>query len=184
MTQSLPAPDDVISFWFEETSPEKHFKAEPALDAEIGRRFGPSIEAALEGWIDDWAATADGALALILILDQFTRNTARGTPAAFAGDKKALAICKAALAQGFDKSLPPYRALFLIMPLMHSENLADQERCVELVEPLDIEKAFDAAVRHREIVARFGRFPHRNAVLGRETTAAEAEFLKEPNSSF
>ena len=184
MTRSSQPPEDVLSFWFEETSPEKHFKADLTLDAEIGRRFKPSIEAALAGRIDDWAATADGALALILVLDQFTRNTARGTPAAFAGDKKALAICKASLSQGFDRDMPPYRALFLIMPLMHSENLADQERCVELIEPLGIEVAFDAAVRHREIIARFGRFPHRNAVLRRETTAEEAAFLKEPNSSF
>lgn len=184
MTQSLPAPDDVLSFWFEATPLEKHFKVDPALDAEIGRRFRPLIETALAGRIDDWAATADGALASILVLDQFTRNTARGTPAAYGGDRKALTICKTALSQGFDQSLTPYRALFLIMPLMHSENLADQERCVELIEPLDLKEAFDAAVRHREIVARFGRFPHRNAVLGRKTTAEEAAFLKEPNSSF
>ncbi len=184
MADALPIPENVLSFWFEGTPSEKHFKVDPTLDAEIGRRFRPLIETAMAGRIDDWAATADGALALILVLDQFTRNTARGTPAAFAGDKRALAICKTSLSQGFDKSLTPYRALFLIMPLMHSENLGDQERCVELIEPLDLKEAFDAAVRHREIVARFGRFPHRNAVLGRPTTAEEAAYLKEPNSSF
>ena len=184
MTDSPPTLDDVLSFWFEETPQEKHFKADPAFDAAVRRRFAPLLEAALAGRVDDWAATADGALALTLVLDQFTRNTARGTPAAYAGDKQALAICKASLAQGFDQDMPPYRALFLIMPLMHSESLADQERCVELIEPLDLKEAFDAALRHREIVARFGRFPHRNAVLGRETTEAEAEFLQEPNSSF
>lgn len=184
MTDPIATPEDVLAFWFEETPAENYFRADPAFDAEIGRRFRPLVEAALAGRIDDWAATADGALALILVLDQFTRNTARGTPAAYGGDRKALAVCKTSLSQGFDKDMPPYWALFLIMPLMHSENLADQERCVELVESLDIEESTAAAVRHREIVARFGRFPHRNAALGRTTTAEEAAFLKNPNSSF
>lgn len=184
MNRDVPAPEDVLRFWFEATPHDRHFVADPAFDAEIRARFGALVDDALAGRVDGWAETANGALALVIVLDQFTRNLGRGTPAAFAGDAKALAVCHAALARGFERALPPFKAHFLVMPLMHSEELADQDRCVGLMAGLGLENPYAFALRHREIIARFGRFPHRNRTLGRTTTAEEARFLQEPNSSF
>ncbi|MCY1012744.1 DUF924 domain-containing protein [Nannocystis pusilla] len=124
-------------------------------------------------------------MALVILLDQFPRNMFRGTPEAFASDAKAREVANAALDAGHEHALTQEERLFLYLPLEHSEELADQERCVELMRALDETPMWlDYAVRHRDVIARFGRFPHRNAVLGRESTAEECEFLMQPGSSF
>ena len=178
-------PGAVIGFWFGEVPPEAWFRKDPGFDALCDRRFGQAMRAAIAGRHDPWAETADGSLALVILLDQMPRNILRDTPGAFASDPAALAVARRALDRGFDLDLPVARRLFLYLPFQHSESLADQERCVMLCsERLDDPKKLDYACRHRDIIARFGRFPHRNAILGRTSTAAEEAFLGEPGSSF
>lgn len=188
----------VLDFWFLPAGDPAHnrfrrdwFRQSDAFDAAVGERFGALVDAALAGGLREWEATADGGLALILLLDQFTRNLFRGTARAFAGDAAALAAAQNLVASGRDKNLPPIRRWFVFMPFEHSESLLDQERSVALFAGLRREAqdaafdaAYDYAVRHRDIVERFGRFPHRNAPLGRASTPEEIEFLKQPGSSF
>ncbi|MBI4184994.1 MAG: DUF924 domain-containing protein [Proteobacteria bacterium] len=181
----------VLTFWFgPRAGPgfgEKRaawFKAGLAFDREIAKRFAAEAEAAAAGRLHHLAATAEGALALVILLDQFPRNIHRGTPRAFAADRHAREVAAAALARGFDRELAPTQRLFLYLPFEHGEELADQERAVALVAALGDAEALDYAIRHRDIIARFGRFPHRNAILGRASTAKEAAFLKQPGSSF
>jgi uncharacterized protein (DUF924 family) len=139
----------------------------------------------MAGELDAWAAGARGALALVILLDQVPRNLSRGDPRAFAGDAKALAVTKDALGRGLDRELSQAERMFLHLPLEHCEDLRDQELCVELMGRLDENPKWrDYALRHRDIIKRFGRFPHRNAALGRESTAEEEAFLQEPGSSF
>lgn len=176
--------DQVYSFWFEETSEKQWFEKDPEFDGQIRARFGSLVEAASRGELEDWLETPRGSLAYILLLDQFTRNINRGSEKAFAADAKARAAAQNALAKGFDQNLPGREKPFLYLPLEHSENLADQDRSVSLFEALGNDQLTDYALRHREIIARFGRFPHRNDALGRESTEAEQEFLKQPGSSF
>lgn len=176
----------VLSFWFGDGPVEKRevwFRRDADFDAAIAARFSDVYAAAAAGDLDAMAETPRGCLALIVILDQFPRNLFRDDPRAFATDPKALALARAALARGFDASLETLERQFLCMPFQHSEDLQDQRRSVELFAGLGRE-THDFALRHLEIVERFGRFPHRNAVLGRDTTAEEEAFLKEPNSSF
>lgn len=177
-------PDEVLRFWFEETPPERRFAADPDFDAEIARRFGEAVEAAGRGALDDWQRTAGGALALVLLLDQFPRNIHRGTPRAFAFDAKAREVADRAVATGLDRLVPRGRRMFFYLPFEHGENLADQVRAVHLMAGLGDERALDWALRHWRIVARFGRFPHRNAVLGRASTSEEERFLAQPGSGF
>ena len=178
--------NDILSFWF---GPEPHrkrevwFQRDGAFDAEIARRFGAVYDAAVAGELDGMAGSPGGCLALILVLDQFPRNLFRDDPRAFAGDEKARALSRRAVANGFDGALSDLQRQFLYMPFQHSEDLDDQRRSVALFAPMDAESR-RYAQRHLEIIERFGRFPHRNAALGRETTAAEAAFLQEPDSSF
>lgn len=181
----------VLGFWFGDlppgTDPEPRdvwFKPTPDFDREITERFLGDTERAAAGELDDLMGSAEGCLALVILLDQFPRNMFRGTARAFAADDKALTIARHALDKGFDTSLPPVACLFLYLPFEHSEDLADQERSVALFEALKNDYWLDYAVRHRDIVARFGRFPHRNAILGRASTAEEEAFLKQPGSSF
>ena len=174
----------VIAFWFAPGLDERWFVADPAFDAEIRERFQPLVERAAAGDCDDWIGSPRGALALCLLLDQFPRNIWRGSPLAYACDAKAREVSRAVIAAGLDRQLPAQQRPFLYLPFEHSEDLADQERCVDLMRDLDDEELLDYARRHRDIVARFGRFPHRNAVLGRESTAEEVEFLQQPGSSF
>jgi len=185
----------VLDFWF---LPPDHpsygefrrawFATDAAFDDEIRRRFSSDVDAAASGKFDDWARHARGALALIVLLDQFPRNLLRGTPRAFAGDVKAREIADRAVRAGFDQALLAVQRVFVYLPFEHSETLADQDRCVALFEALPPAtwraEAIEAGRRHREIIARFGRFPHRNAILGRLPTPEEAAFLKEPRSSF
>jgi uncharacterized protein (DUF924 family) len=165
-----------------------------ALDVLIRQRFATYTESALAGNLDGWALTPDGCLSLILLCDQFPRNMYRDTPAAFASDAKALALSKAGLASGHDKNLRAIQRVFFYLPFEHSESVADQDCAVTLFEQLAIEASaahqtmFDNflnfAHRHREVIRRFQRFPHRNKILGRLSTAEEVEFLSQPGSSF
>lgn len=167
------------SFWFTKNS---------EFDKELGDRFLLDYEQAARGELDYMQDSPQGCLALILLLDQFGRNMFRGTPKSFATDAKALSIAKNAVERECDRVLLPVQRWFIYLPFEHSENLADQERCVELFSTLSDDPAsastIDYALRHKAVIERFGRFPHRNKILGRETTPAEAEFLTQPGSSF
>lgn len=185
----------LIDFWFgPPRSPSRFqqreiwFKVDPAFDAQCRAQFGALRERAATGDCADWALEAEPCLALILLLDQFPRNLFRGTAQAFATDASAQQAARAALGRGFDRSLPACWRQFIYLPFEHSEDLADQELSVRLAAGLARDPAFaralDYAQRHQAIVARFGRFPHRNAALGRTSTPEEEAFLKEPNSSF
>ncbi len=174
----------VLRFWFEESTPQQWFERDDGYDRLIRERFGALHAAACRGERDDWAETAEGALALVLVLDQFSRNLFRDDPRAFDQDAKALSLAKAAIAKGYDKAVPEERQVFFYVPFEHSEDLADQEACIPCFAALENDQYLGYAIAHRDIIARFGRFPHRNAVLGRESTADEIEFLKTPGSSF
>lgn len=181
----------VLDFWFGDGDAprEEWFRKDPAFDQRVAARFGPLVERALAGELAGWQASPDTALALILLLDQFTRNIFRGSPRSFAGDAPALAAARALVASGGDQALPPLHRAFAYMPFEHAEDLAAQDEAVRLFTPLAAQAPYlaemlDYAHRHRAIVARFGRFPHRNAVLGRVSTAQEAEFLTQPGSGF
>lgn len=179
-----PEAKAVLDFWFEELTVEQHFRKDDAVDSAIRRRFGALVErlgqAAPQAWLDDPRAV----LAAVIVLDQFPRNIHRGDPRAFAHDAEALALTKLALERGHDRGLSQKERQFLYMPLMHSEALEDQRRCVALFETLGDADALDFARRHLAIIERFGRFPHRNAALGRASSAEEAAFLQEPGSGF
>jgi uncharacterized protein (DUF924 family) len=181
----------ILSFWFGAGWPSGEalprriwFEPTPAFDADIARSFGNEVERAAAGEFAELTGSAEGCLTLAILLDQFPRNLFRGTAKAFAADTRARTVARHALERGFDLTLPPVMRLFLYLPFEHSEELADQQRSVALFETLGDAGWLDYAVRHRDIIARFGRFPHRNAALGRTTTAEEAAFLKTPNSSF
>lgn len=174
----------VLRFWFDESTPEQWFEKSDDFDRVIESRFGALHAAACRGDCDDWAETADGVLALILVLDQFSRNLFRDDPRAFAQDAKALLLAKGAIAKGFDMAVSEDRRVFFYVPFEHSEDLADQEASLPYFEALTNKEYLRYAVAHRDIIARFGRFPHRNAVLGRESSPEESEFLKTPGSSF
>ena len=163
---------------------EEWFKPDAAFDAAIRGGFLADHEAAAAGVLDGLMESADGCLALVLLLDQFPRNMFRGQARAFATDATALTIARHAVERRWDEARDPVERMFLYMPFEHSEDLAAQERSVALFARLGDEKLDDYAVRHRDIVARFGRFPHRNATLGRRSTAEETAFLAEPGSSF
>jgi uncharacterized protein (DUF924 family) len=180
----------VLDFWFgapdsrERGQPRKLWfqKSEP-FDAEVRRRFLSIWERAARGELLRWQATPLASLALIVVLDQFPRNMFRGTARSFASDFLALAAARETIARGFDRLLPPVERSFAYLPFAHAEDLAAQRRSLALFRELDPEDMRNA-MRHYEIIARFGRFPHRNAALGRESTAEEAEFLEQPGSSF
>lgn len=195
---------EVLEFWFGEADPPadvgddvfaRFWKKDTAFDQLIAQRFGELHARACRGELDHWAETPRGRLALVIVLDQFSRNLFRGDPRAFAQDESALKHALAGIDGGELSRLTPLQRYFLVMPLMHSEDLAIQRRCVELFERLAAETldaglakrfsgAADYARRHRDIVERFGRFPHRNAVLARASTPEEQAFLKQPGSSF
>jgi uncharacterized protein (DUF924 family) len=169
-------PGEVVSFWLAQ-SDKVWFTADPAFDAEVKGRFAGLVERARAGRLDDWAESSEGALALVILLDQMTRNIYRDSPEMFAADGQALAVAKQAIAQGFDEELPKHKRRWLYMPFMHSEGLADQEMSVELFTRSEISESIPFAVDHADIIRRFGRFPHRNVLLGRQTTPEEAAFL-------
>lgn len=176
----------VLGFWFGQGDDELWFKRSDAFDAAVREALAEDYERAAAGAYDAWAETAEGCLALILLLDQVPRNLFRDDLRAFATDARALAVARRAIAEGFDQRISSQsRRRFLYLPLEHSERLADQEDGCRLMGALDENPEWaEWAVKHREVIARFGRFPHRNAVLGRDSSAAEKEFLAEPGSSF
>lgn len=188
--------DDILGFWFGPPAEPAHlrprgswFERDEAFDAECTRRFREACEQAAAGELDSWRDEPRGTLALLLLLDQLPRNVFRGSPRAYATDERAREVARRALARGLDVPLPPVWRWFFYLPFMHSEDLQDQRRCVALTESLTWESpdsliTYESARRHHDIVARFGRFPHRNAALGRESTPEEVAFLQEPNSAF
>jgi uncharacterized protein (DUF924 family) len=185
---------DILQFWFGEPGSADYLRQRPLwftksdeTDRAIAERFGATVEAALLGQHDDWAATPRGALALVIALDQFTRNIFRGTPRAFAGDARALALSTRLVDTARDLALAPAERWFVYMPFEHSERLLDQYESVRLFERLaadGLEAPLDWARRHFDVIRQFGRFPHRNAILGRTSTPEEVEFLKQPGSGF
>lgn len=184
MTNSEPALT-ILDFWFKEIEPKKWYVKDVEFDNALANRFGTYVDRALAGQIDNWAATSDGCLALIILLDQFTRNIYRDTPKAFSGDEMALALSLKAHKAGWieqDDSLA-HRQFFL-MPMMHSEEISIQDASLPLFKSWTSENTYRYAVLHRDIIARFGHFPHRNVILGRPSTEEEIAFLKEPHSSF
>lgn len=178
MKRSPGAAADIVRFWFVESGPKKWFRGGPKFDAEIRARFSGHHAAAAAGLLEAWRVTPAGALALLLILDQFSRNMFRRDARAFATDAYSRMIAGGAIARRFDKVAPAERRAFFYLPFMHSEILADQQRSVALFTALmPASSNLRFAIEHAEIVERFGRFPHRNAVLGRSSTPAEIDFL-------
>ena len=177
---------DILAFWFEEVQPQQWFQTNPDFDSLIRDRFMPAYEKARDGILDDWRQDADGCLALCLLLDQFPRNMFRGTKQAFATDAKALVISKYALSKGFDQVLAPVKRRFLYLPFEHSENLNDQRKCVELFEKMtkDDPLGYEYALKHLKVIEQYGRFPHRNKILGRMNTPEEEEYLAQPGAGF
>ena len=192
----MTTPNDVIDFWFEtadapdfKESRKRWFEKNAALDEEVRQRFLSIYQRMVHEEPESWMQTADGALALIILFDQFPRNMFRDEPRAFATDARALDTARHAVKMGFDRALAtPHHRMFCYLPFEHSEDLSDQKRCLELMK--DIPGSMEEngyhhwALMHHDIIARFGRFPHRNAILGRESSEQERAFLKMPNSSF
>jgi uncharacterized protein (DUF924 family) len=173
---------EILRFWFEE-HPKDWFVKNPAFDADMRARFLALHEAAAAGQFAHWADDPGACLALVIVLDQFPRNMFRGEARAFATDAQARAAARVILERGWNRAMSQPQQLFAYLPFEHSESLADQVLCCELMKDFDAEQ-LRYAIRHREIIERFGRFPHRNAILGRESTPAELEFLKQPGSTF
>lgn len=174
---TLLSPAEIVAFWIE-AGPEKWFAKDPAFDAAFTELCLETHFAASRRELDAWAETPEGALALILLLDQLPRNAFRDTAHMFATDSLALMFAKAAIACGHDRQIGGDLRPFILMPLMHSESLADQDTLLALLDETETPDTFKFAAIHRDIIARFGRYPHRNACLGRETTAEEAIFLQ------
>jgi len=167
----------VIDFWFADDMRARWFNADEALDAQIRTRFESTWQAACAKQLDAWSETARGALALTIVLDQFPLNMYRGTARSFATEAEAIRISRDAVRRGLDRRMPGERQAFLYMPLMHSEELADQDECVRLFAAAGLSDNLRFARHHRELIRRFGRFPHRNAILGRVSTPEELEYL-------
>lgn len=197
------APEDVLWFWLGDVDgdgladtalTQRWWRKDPEFDQEIAAKFEPTWQAIMAGDREAWLDDPHSRLAYIIVLDQFSRNMFRGTPRAFEGDAKALGVAADGVKVGLDRALHGHERVFFYMPFMHSEELAVQERGIELFRALRdqsdglvreaVAGNVDYARRHRDVIARWGRFPHRNAVLGRESTPEEVEFLKGPNSSF
>lgn len=174
----VATPNDILGFWTSAGS-KQWYAAKAAFDEAIRLKFEPVHHAAARGEYDQWAETPEGALALLILLDQFPRNLYRKSGHAFATDPKARAIARAATEKGWHLQLEPELRQFMVLPFEHSEDIADQDLCLTLAEELDDPEMLKWAVIHRDIIVRFGRFPHRNAALGRTTTAEEQEFLDE-----
>ena len=187
---------DILEFWFGSPGSTEDgqsraiwFKKDPAFDEEVRRRFGAVHQAAAADQLEDyWSATSEGCLARVIVLDQFSRNMYRDTPQAFAFDAKALAAAGRAVDAGLDSRILPVQRMFLYLPFEHSEDLAQQRRSLALFDGLsafpEMAEPIAYARRHYEVIARFGRFPHRNRILGRASTPEEEEYLRQPGSGF
>ena len=197
MTVAIEA-SEILTFWFDD--PDRPgsefgqprqcwFRQDPEFDDQVRSRFLTTYAQARQGDCDTWMTTPTGALALVVLLDQLPRNMFRGSARSFEADAQALTVAKTAIAQGFDHQVSSVERQFFYLPLEHSENLANQDQAVALFEPLAaadprLRSTLDYAYRHREVITRFGRFPHRNEILGRVSTPAELEFLQQPGSRF
>lgn len=175
---------DILRFWFEECTPAQWWKVDAAFDAQIRERFLPTLQAAAAGELHAWRATPEGRLAEVIVLDQFSRNVWRGTPQAFAQDPMALALAQEAVLRELHAVLSPDQRAFLLLPFMHSESRAIHVWAEQLYRDFAPATNHDFELKHKVIIDRFGRYPHRNAILGRPSTAEEIEFLKQPGSSF
>lgn len=177
-------PGEVLTFWFEETRPEQWFKKDKDFDVTIRRRFLALHEVLATQPNEALFIDARTALAAVIVFDQMSRNMFRDTPRAFATDEVAFWVAQAAVAKGFDTGMTKDERSFLYLPFEHAEDPLAQERCVALMATLSDPELSKWALAHKAIIDRFGRFPHRNSILGRTSTAEEVEFLKQPNSSF
>ena len=193
--ETNPRAKDILNFWFGEPEnadygkPRKvWFTKDTKFDEEVRSRFSTDYENAAAGNLDSWKASPENCLALIILLDQFPRNMFRGEGRSFATDDKALSVARHAVELGFDKQMIPVKRWFIYLPYEHSENLEHQRQCVALFQQLtddpDSLSPIDYAIRHYRVIEKFGRFPHRNQILGRENTPEETEFLQQPGSSF
>jgi uncharacterized protein (DUF924 family) len=174
----------VLSFWFVEVKPESWWSGTQKFDALIRSRFSETLCRAAGGELSSWRGEPEGRLAEIIVLDQFSRNIHRGSPDAFANDPMALSLSQSAIAEGAHRALTVTRRNFLLMPWMHSESRFVHKTAEELFREFASKRSLDVELRHKAIVDRFGRYPHRNQILGRESTAEEVEFLQQPGSSF
>jgi uncharacterized protein (DUF924 family) len=169
-------PGDIVAFWTT-AGEERWFTRDAAFDGELAVRFGQVLKEARDGGFDSWAELPERALALVIMLDQFSRNIHRGTPLMFAADAKALSLARQSVARGYHQAMPASMARWLIMPFEHAEDLDAQWRGVGLFQTMGLNEMVPWAELHRDIIARFGRFPHRNSILGRRSTPAELAFL-------
>jgi len=184
MTAMPQTPDTILAFWFEEITPKQWWAQSTEFDRQVESRFGEVHAAAARCELHGWRETANGRLAEVIVLDQFSRNIFRGQPRAFACDPLALALAQEAVAAKTGLQLGPAHRAFLYMPYMHSESLAIHEIAMTLFSAPGMGDNLNFELRHKGIIDRFGRYPHRNAILGRESTPEEIEFLKTPGSSF
>lgn len=170
-------PIDILEFWYSESMASRWFSSTPELDAEIRGRYEALWFLAAKGRLDDWKNSPEGCLALVIVLDQLPLNMFRGEARSFSTEQQAVEVCKLAIARGYDREIAPERLGFLCMPLMHSEFLADQDLSVQMFEQAGLEGNLRFARHHRELIRRFGRFPHRNAILERESSREELDYL-------
>ncbi|MEZ9523849.1 DUF924 family protein [Enterovibrio norvegicus] len=174
----------VLTFWFEELTPKDWFSKNDELDKQIAQRFGEVLEQASRAELFDWRSSAKGRLGEILVLDQFSRNIYRDTPKAFAQDPLALALAQEAINLGIERELSEIERTFMYMPYMHSESQKVHKDAMQLFNSLEDKQSYEYEIKHKEIIDRFGRYPHRNAILGRECTEEETTFLTQPGSGF
>ena len=176
--------EEILNFWFKECKPEQWFKKNENFDQMIENLYSSAIENAIAGNLENWEESETGCLALIILLDQFTRNVFRDNQRAFVGDNKALVLSQKCCDKEYLKNPDIQRRKFMLMPMMHSEKITVQEAALPLFKKYTSEKDYEYAKKHHEIIVRFGRFPHRNVILGRKSTIEELEFLKQPGASF
>ncbi|NND65572.1 MAG: DUF924 domain-containing protein [Gammaproteobacteria bacterium] len=182
--QSAISFNDIIQFWFDDLAPSQWWATDPELDQQITKRFSDLHAQAIAGELSARRSTAEGRLAEIIVLDQFSRNIYRNDARAFANDEQALQLSRAAIEAGDDQKLEPTQRAFLFLPFMHSESAKVHEQAVKLYDQPGLENNLEFEHKHKVIIDRFGRYPHRNEVLGRQSTPEELEFLKQPGSSF
>jgi len=182
----MVGPEEILEFWLDEVGPKGWYENSEVLDQQIRTRFQATWQGAREGNLGLWLTYASGALAYIILMDQFPRNMFRDTAEAFKTDEKILLIVKGALHKGFDQLLSPVKRRFIYMPFMHSENVIEQRRCVSLFDTMkeDDPLSYDYALKHLEVIEKFGRFAHRNKILGRESSEEELEYLNLPGAGF
>lgn len=178
------SPKDILNFWFEEIEPQQQFTKDPDFDQEIRQRFGKVYEQIVSGETTHWRATPEGRLAEIIVLDQFSRNMFRDSPKAFQADPLALQLAQEAVHLKVDQAMPMNQRSFFYMPYMHSEDPKIHEQAMKLFDQKGLENGLKFEILHKKIIDRFGRYPHRNKILGRKSTKEEIEFLQEANSSF